>query len=175
MRLVVLDVDGVLTDNALFIGEAGGEPLEFKRFDVQDGLGLHLLRLAGIPVAWISGRTSPATSARAAQLGITEVVQDDAARKLEALSGLTRRLGVDFGEVLFVGDDLADVPVLRRVGIPVSVANGVTEARRHAVLVTSRAGGHGAVREVVEALLNARGEWEDVLGRYYRERGDVDD
>lgn len=171
----MLDVDGVLTDNSLFIGQQGAEVVELKQFNVQDGLGLHLLRLAAIPVAWLSGRVSPATSARASELGIAEVVQDDAARKLEALGGLARRQQVTFDEILFVGDDLADVPVLRRVGLPVSVANGVPEARELAAYVTERRGGQGAVREVVEVLLKARGEWEEMLDRYYRERGDVPD
>ena len=175
IKLVVLDVDGVLTDNTLFIGRQDGGVVELKQFNVQDGLGLHLLRLAAIPVAWLSGRVSPATSARASGLGIADVIQDGAVRKLEALTALANRRQVTFDEILFVGDDLADVPVLRRVGLPVSVANGVPEARERAAYVTARSGGHGAVREVVEVLLKARGEWEDTLDRYYRERGDVTD
>ena len=117
IKLVVLDVDGVLTDNTLFIGRQDGGVVELKQFNVQDGLGLHLLRLAAIPVAWLSGRVSPATSARASELGIADVIQDGAARKLEALTALANRRQVTFDEILFVGDDLADVPVLRRVGL----------------------------------------------------------
>jgi 3-deoxy-D-manno-octulosonate 8-phosphate phosphatase (KDO 8-P phosphatase) len=171
IRLVVLDVDGVLTDNGLYIGMAGGAPTELKRFDVQDGLGLHLLRIAGIPVALLSGRFSEATRLRAAELGIADVIQDPSASKLPRLQALLDERGIRWDEVLYAGDDLADVPVLRRVGMPVTVANGVAEARAVSAYVTERAGGAGAVREMVETLLHARGEWDGTLAQYYRERG----
>lgn len=172
IRLLVLDADGVLTDNALFIGAVQGQRVEFKRFDVQDGLGLTLLRYAGIPVAIISGRTSEATALRAAELRITDVYQDSGANKLKPMTELLERRGVSWEEAAFVGDDLADVPVLRRVGLPIAVANGTAEARACALWTTSKPGGHGAVREVIEALLRARGVWDDVVKQYYRDRGD---
>ena len=171
IRLVVLDVDGVLTDNGLYIGVAGGVPAELKRFHVQDGLGLHLLQIAGIPVALLSGRFSEATRIRAAELGITDVIQDPSASKLPRLQALLDERGIRWEDVLYVGDDIADVPVLRRVGLPVTVANGVAEVRAVSACVTERAGGDGAVRELVEALLHARGEWDRTLAEYYRERG----
>ena len=171
IRLVVLDVDGVFTDNELFIGEVQGQRVELKRFDVQDGVGIHLLRIAAIPVAILSGRESTATAYRAKELGIADVIQDPGARKLPRMLALLEEKGIDWREVLYMGDDLPDVPVMRRVGIPVSVANGVAEAKAVAALVTRRAGGHGAVREVVEALLKARGEWDRILAGFYRERG----
>jgi 3-deoxy-D-manno-octulosonate 8-phosphate phosphatase (KDO 8-P phosphatase) len=171
IRLVVLDVDGVLTDNELFIGQVAGERVEFKRFDVQDGVGVHLLRIAGMPVALLSGRFSEATRLRAAELGIDEVIQDPAARKVPAMRELLARRGLEWSEVLFAGDDLADVPPMRRAGLPVSVANGVAEAKEVAAFVTTARGGHGAVRELAESLLRARGEWEATIARYYRERG----
>lgn len=171
IRLVVLDVDGVFTDNELFIGELAGQRVELKRFDVQDGVGIHMLRIAGIPVAILSGRESAATAHRTTELGITDVIQDPGARKLPRMLALLEEKGVAWREVLYVGDDLPDVPVMRRVGIPVSVANGVAEVKGVAAFVTRRVGGHGAVREVVEALLRARGEWDRILAEFYRERG----
>lgn len=171
IRLVVLDVDGVFTDNELFIGEVQGQRIELKRFNVQDGVGIHLLRIAGIPVAILSGRESAATAHRARELGISDVIQDPTASKLPRMLSLLEEKSIGWKEVLYVGDDLPDVPVMRRVGIPVAVANGVAEAKAVAAFVTTQPGGHGAIREVVEALLKARGEWDRILAGYYRERG----
>jgi 3-deoxy-D-manno-octulosonate 8-phosphate phosphatase (KDO 8-P phosphatase) len=175
VRLVVLDVDGVLTDNGVFIGAVGGERVEFKRFDIQDGLGLAVLRLAGLEVAVVSGRVSEATSLRMRELGITEVVQDDGARKLPALRRLLAERRLEWGEICYVGDDLADVPVMRRAGVPIAVQNAVPEVKAIARFVTERRGGDGAVREAIEMLLRARGEWDAAVQRYYRERGDDDE
>jgi 3-deoxy-D-manno-octulosonate 8-phosphate phosphatase (KDO 8-P phosphatase) len=171
VRLVVLDVDGVLTDNEIYVGLVAGERVEFKRFNVQDGVGVHLLRTARIPVALLSGRVSEATRLRAAELGIEEVIQDPDARKVPAMKELLARRGLQWNEVLFAGDDLADVPPMRRAGLPCSVANGVAQAKEAASYVTAARGGHGAVRELAESLLRARGEWEATLDQYYRERG----
>jgi len=172
VRLVVLDVDGVLTDNGVLIGSVGGERVEFKRFDVQDGLGLAVLRLAGLEVAVVSGRVSDATRFRMRELGIDEVVQDDGARKLPAVRRLLAARDLDWTAVCYVGDDLADVPVMRRVGVPIAVQNAVPEVKELARFVTERKGGDGAVREAIEMLLRARGEWDAAVQRYYRERGD---
>lgn len=171
IRLVVLDVDGVLTDNGLYIGVASGERAELKRFNAQDGLGVYLLRLAGLRIALLSGRVSEATRIRATELGIDDVIQDPSANKVSPLQALLDARSIRWDEVLYAGDDLADVPVLRRVGMPVTVANGVSEAKALASFVTERAGGDGAVRELAEALLHARGEWDHILAEYYRERG----
>jgi 3-deoxy-D-manno-octulosonate 8-phosphate phosphatase (KDO 8-P phosphatase) len=162
-----LDVDGVLTDNGVFIGPVGGVPVELKRFDIQDGLGLILMRTAGLPVVWISGRSSEATTLRAAELRVEELLQVPGPRKLAALDELLTRRGIGWGEVAFVGDDLADLPVLRRVGLPIAVANAVPDVKAVARYVTRAPGGHGAVREVVELILRARGEWADILERYF--------
>jgi 3-deoxy-D-manno-octulosonate 8-phosphate phosphatase (KDO 8-P phosphatase) len=170
VRLVAFDVDGVLTDNGVYIGPIGGVRVELKRFDIQDGLGHVLLRTAGIPVAWISGRASEATTLRAHELRVDEVLQVAGARKVPALAEILAGRGIDWDDVAFVGDDLADLPVLRRVGLPIAVANAVAEVKALAAYVTRAPGGHGAVREVVEALLKARGVWDDILERYFTEQ-----
>jgi 3-deoxy-D-manno-octulosonate 8-phosphate phosphatase (KDO 8-P phosphatase) len=170
VRLLGLDVDGVLTDNGVFIGPLGGERVELKRFDIQDGLGLILLRTAGLPVVWVSGRRSEATALRAAELQVEEVLQVPGPRKAAAFGELLERRGIGWEEVAFVGDDLADLPVLRRVGLPIAVANAVPDVKAVASYVTRAAGGHGAVREVVELLLRARGDWAGILERYFAER-----
>lgn len=170
VRLLALDVDGVLTDNGVFIGPVAGERVELKRFDIQDGLGLILLRTAGLPVVWVSGRQSEATSLRAAELRVTELIQVPGPRKVAALGELLERRGLAWEEVAFVGDDLADLPVLRRVGLPIAVANAVPDVKAAAAHVTKAPGGHGAVREVVETLLRARGDWSEILARYFTEQ-----
>lgn len=169
IRLVGLDVDGVLTDNGLYVGMVQGKPAEFKRFDIQDGIGIVLLRLAGIRVVLLSGRRSEATDLRAEELRVDACVQGHHARKHPAFAELLERFGVTWEAAAFVGDDLPDVPVLRRVGLPVAVANATPDARAVARHVTSATGGHGAIREFVETLLRARGEWEATIGRYLEE------
>ena len=169
VRLLGLDVDGVLTDNGVYIGPIAGQRVELKRGDIQDGLGLILLRTAGLPVVWVSGRSSEATALRAAELRVEEVLQVPGPRKLAAFEEVLQRRGVEWGEVAFVGDDLADLPLLRRVGLPIAVANAVPDVKAAASYITRAAGGHGAVREVIELLLRARGEWPDILERYFRE------
>jgi 3-deoxy-D-manno-octulosonate 8-phosphate phosphatase (KDO 8-P phosphatase) len=170
VRLLGLDVDGVLTDNGVFIGPIAGQRVELKRFDIQDGLGLILLRTAGLPVVWLSGRSSEATALRAAELRVEELLQVPGPRKVSAFAEMLQRRGIAWEEAAFVGDDLADLPLLRKVGLPIAVANAVSEVKEVAAHVTSAAGGHGAVREVVEALLRARGEWADTLARYFSEQ-----
>lgn len=169
IRLLVLDVDGVLTDNGIWIGPVQGERVELKRFDIQDGLGLVLLRTAEIPVVWLSGRRSEATALRARELKVEELIQVPGPRKLEALGELLERRALAWEEVAYVGDDLADLLVLRRVGLPIAVANAVAEVKAVAAYVTRATGGQGAVRETVEALLKARGVWAELLERYFTE------
>jgi 3-deoxy-D-manno-octulosonate 8-phosphate phosphatase (KDO 8-P phosphatase) len=170
VRLIGLDVDGVLTDNGVFIGPVAGERVELKRFDIQDGLGLILLRAAGLPVVWLSGRSSEATAMRAAELRVEELLQVPGPRKAAAFAEVLKRRGIEWEEAAFVGDDLADLPVLRKVGLPIAVANAVPEVKAVAAHITKAAGGHGAVREVVEALLRARGDWAETLARYFTEQ-----
>ena len=170
VRILALDVDGVLTDNGIWIGAVAGERVELKRFDIQDGLGMLLLRAAGIPVIWLTGRHSAATEMRAEELQVDELLQVPGPAKLEALGAVRERRGLAWEDVAYVGDDLADLQVMRRVGLPVAVANAVSEIRAVANYVTTTPGGHGAVREIVEALLKARGVWPEMLERYFTER-----
>jgi 3-deoxy-D-manno-octulosonate 8-phosphate phosphatase (KDO 8-P phosphatase) len=169
VRVVVLDVDGVLTDNGIWIGPVAGVRVELKRFDIQDGLGMRLLRAAGIPVVWISGRHSESTAMRAEELAVDELLQVPGPEKLAALSQLLARRGLSWDHVAYVGDDLADLQVMRRVGLPLAVANAVPEIRAVAQAVTRAGGGYGAVREVVDGLLKARGVWPEMLERYFTE------
>jgi 3-deoxy-D-manno-octulosonate 8-phosphate phosphatase (KDO 8-P phosphatase) len=170
LKLVGFDVDGVFTDGGVYIGQVGDHAVEFKRFDVQDGLGIKLLRDAGIIVALVSARRSDATELRARELKVDELVQDK--HKLPAFTAILERRGVAWDESAFVGDDLPDVPLLERVALPITVPAAVPEVRACARVITTAAGGHGAVREVAELILRARGVWDDVINEYLAERGD---
>ena len=172
IRMVVLDVDGVLTGGGLYVGATrSGDAVELKRFDVQDGIAVRMLQNAGIRVAIVSGRVSAATDIRAAELGIEEVYQDDNARKIPLLEKILAEHGLGWGEIAHLGDDLADLPVLQRAGLAATVANGAPEVCRVAAWQSSREGGRGAVREFAEALLRARDEWDGLVDEYCRERG----
>jgi 3-deoxy-D-manno-octulosonate 8-phosphate phosphatase (KDO 8-P phosphatase) len=173
LRLVGFDVDGVLTDNGIYLGVVSDHPVEFKRFHIQDGLGMRLLQTAGLAVVWVSGRESAATALRARELAVDEVIQDPSARKFPVFAELIERRGLAWEECAFVGDDLADLPLLARVGLPIAVANAVAEVKAAARVVTRVPGGAGAAREVAELILQARGEWGELLSQYFVERGDV--
>ncbi|MBL0939718.1 MAG: HAD hydrolase family protein [Gemmatimonadaceae bacterium] len=177
IRLVCFDVDGVLTDGGIYLGATRDGPadhaFELKRYDIQDGLGMVLLRESGLTLAIITGRVSASVALRARELRITHCIQDPEARKLPALRTLCEELGVSFDEVAFVGDDLPDLGVLREVGLPVAVGNAVPEVRRVAAVQLKARGGQGAVREFAEWLLSARDEWDDAVERYVRSRSEV--
>jgi len=155
IRLLVLDVDGVLTDGGLLY-DASGE--ETKRFHVQDGFALVAALRAGVQVAVLSGRASAAVTRRMAELGVTEVHQG-VTDKVAALEALRERLGLALREVAVMGDDLPDLAAMTRVGMALAPANAVVEVKRAAHWVARRRGGDGAVREAVEMLLRARRSW----------------
>ena len=176
VRLVILDVDGVLTDGGVYVGSLpDGEAVEFKRFDIQDGLGIKLLEWAGIEVAVVSGRVSEATEIRARELGISEVHQDGGGQKVPAIRRMMEARGLDWSQLAMLGDDLPDLAVLRRVGLPAVVANATEVARKAAVWQGEKTGGRGAVREFCEALLQARGEWDEQVEAYVRARSGNED
>jgi 3-deoxy-D-manno-octulosonate 8-phosphate phosphatase (KDO 8-P phosphatase) len=170
IRLVGLDVDGVLTDGGIYLGASDGRPLEFKRYEIQDGLGIHLMQRAGIRVAIVTGRVSESVRLRAAELGIDDVAQDAQAQKLPAFLAMLDRHGIAPSEAAFIGDDFPDMAVLRLVGLPVAVANAVPEVKAACTVTLARDGGAGAVREFAELLMKARGEWEMVTEQYVDER-----
>jgi 3-deoxy-D-manno-octulosonate 8-phosphate phosphatase (KDO 8-P phosphatase) len=173
IRLVVLDVDGVLTDGGIYMGRtAAGETVEYKRFEITDQLGIKLLQWAGFEVVFVSGRVSGASQARAAELGCA-CYEGPGGHKLAIVERLQTEQGVGWEETACICDDLADVPILARAALPVAVANAVPEVRAVARWQTRRGGGHGAVRELAEALLRARGEYPQRITDYVRERGGV--
>jgi 3-deoxy-D-manno-octulosonate 8-phosphate phosphatase (KDO 8-P phosphatase) len=173
IRLVGLDVDGVLTDGGVYIGQVGDHTVEMKRFHIQDGLGIKFLRQAGIVVVLVSGRRSDATELRARELKVDELFQDSAA-KLPAFAAILERRGIGWDECAFVGDDLPDLPLLERVALAITVPAAVPEVRACAHVVTTLGGGQGAVREVAELILRPRGVWDDLVTSYLVERGDVE-
>jgi 3-deoxy-D-manno-octulosonate 8-phosphate phosphatase (KDO 8-P phosphatase) len=163
IKMVVFDVDGVLTDGSIMLDASGSE---IKRFNVKDGSGMKFLRRSGLRLAIISGRESAAVEARASDLGI-EYVYQGCKQKLPAYEDLKKRAGLDDDEIAYIGDDLPDVPVMRRCGLAVAVADAVGETRSAAHHVTAAVGGKGAARELAEWLLRAQGRWEAILSRYF--------
>ena len=170
IKLIGLDVDGVLTDGGIYLGTVGDAALEFKRYDIQDGLGIHFLHRSGLRVAIVTGRVSESVRLRARELDIEDVAQDFGAQKLPAFLNILDKHGVQPADAAFIGDDFPDVAVLKVVGLPVAVANAVPEVRAVSTLRLSRSGGAGAVREFAELLLKARGEWRAVTEAYVTER-----
>ncbi|AWM42186.1 3-deoxy-D-manno-octulosonate 8-phosphate phosphatase KdsC [Gemmata obscuriglobus] len=162
IELLLLDVDGVMTDGSVAYLDDGRE---LKRFHVRDGSGLKLWRAAGKRVAIVSGRCSSAVERRAAELGVSPVLQGREDKR-SALEEVLRVTGVPPDRVCALGDDLPDVPVLRACGLAVAVADACTEARAVAHYVTAVPGGHGAVRDAIEWLLKLAGRWGEVTARY---------
>ena len=170
IRLVGLDVDGVLTDGGIYLGAADGKPVELKRYEIQDGLGVHFMQRAGLRVAIITGRVSESVRLRAAELGIEDLAQDNQAQKLPAFLAMLDKHGIAPSEAAFIGDDFPDMAVLKLVGLPVAVGNAIPEVKAACTLTLTRSGGAGAVREFAELLLKARGEWVSVTDHYVMER-----
>lgn len=170
IRLVGLDVDGVMTDGGIYLGAADGRQVELKRYEIQDGLGIHLMQRAGLRVVIVTGRVSESVRLRALELNVEDVAQDSRAHKLPAFLAMLDRHGIRPSEAAFLGDDFPDLAVLRLVGLPVAVGNAVPEIRAACKLQLTRSGGAGAVREFAELLLAARGEWSQVTERYVSER-----
>lgn len=159
VRLVLLDVDGVLTDGSIILDGAGGE---WKVFFVKDGTGIKMLMKGGIEVAILTGRASEVVKRRAEELGIRRVYQG-VRDKITPYEEIKAELGLKDHQVCFIGDDIGDVPLLKRVGFPVAVADAAEEAKAASVYVTRNPGGRGAVREVCELILKAQGKWRGLL------------
>ncbi len=165
MRLLILDVDGVMTDGGITIASDGSDA---RTFHVRDGHGIRLLQRAGIEVAIISGRRSAAVDHRATELGIS-LVHQGALDKLVAFEAVLAARGLDPAEIAFLGDDVVDLPILRRVGLAMAVADCAEELAPYMHYTTRCAGGRGAVREVADLLLKVQGRWGDALRRYVGE------
>ncbi len=159
----MLDVDGVLTDGRIVLDNEGNE---FKSFHVRDGHGIKMLVKAGVNVAVITGRYSKVVERRAMELGITEVFQRCHAKTV-VLEHLIEKYRLSEKEVAYVGDDVVDIPVLKRVGMPVAVSDATDETKDYALLITRSRGGGGAVREICDFLLRAKGLWESATREYF--------
>lgn len=166
VKLLLMDVDGVWTDGRLHYAPGpGGQLIETKAFDSQDGIALRWLSWKGVKAGVISGRESPAVEFRAKQLEISYVYQGHI-EKIPILEEILARAGLTGEQLAYVGDDLTDAIVMRRVGLAVATANARPEVKRIAHYVTKAPGGQGAVREVVELILKAQGTWQEILGKY---------
>ncbi len=163
IRMVILDVDGVLTDGRI-VYDANG--VESKFFNVKDGHGIKLLQRAGIGVAIISGRESEVVTRRAAELGIAPVYQR-ALDKMGPYLDILEKCGLSDSEIAYMGDDLPDLPLLRRVGLAVAPADALEYVLPHAHLITRNRGGWGAVRELCDLILREQGLWESICGKYF--------
>jgi 3-deoxy-D-manno-octulosonate 8-phosphate phosphatase (KDO 8-P phosphatase) len=163
IRLLALDVDGVLTDGGVYFDAGGGE---MKRFHIHDGLGIVLARFAGLQIAWITGRNSPIVERRARELGVT-LLRQGIRDKAPVLAELGLKAGVLASEIAYMGDDLNDVPALYAAAVAITPANATApEVLAAANFVTPRAGGFGAVRDAIEAILRARGDYDSAVSAY---------
>jgi 3-deoxy-D-manno-octulosonate 8-phosphate phosphatase (KDO 8-P phosphatase) len=167
IRLLVMDVDGVLTDGRMILSERGDE---LKAFHTHDGIGVALAKRAGLRTAMVTGESSPIAKVRGGKLGVDSVVLG-ARRKREAVEALRAEYGVADDAVAFIGDDLLDIPAMQIAGLAVTVADAPGPVKAVAHVVTRARGGHGAVRELVELLLRAQRSWRSVVAAYVREHG----
>jgi 3-deoxy-D-manno-octulosonate 8-phosphate phosphatase (KDO 8-P phosphatase) len=158
VKIFLTDVDGVLTDGGVYVGKGG----EFKRFNILDGMGLRLLKHVGIPVGWVSNRKSVATTARAKELKVDYLWQKSLP-KVAAVEAILKKAKLTWGDACFLSDDLNDLNVLRRVGLPIAVANAVAEVKNVAHYTTNACGGDGAVREVCDRIIKSQGLWNGLV------------
>ncbi len=161
VKLFLCDVDGVLTDGRIFLGDGK----EYKAFHIQDGLGMLILQRAGLKVGWVSNRPSPASQQRADELKIDYFFQAKGS-KVEAVQAILKQAQLDWEDTCYMGDDVVDLGALKRAGVSVAVANAIEEAKEMAHYVTKAHGGHGAVREVVRLILVAQNKWQNVIDHF---------
>jgi 3-deoxy-D-manno-octulosonate 8-phosphate phosphatase (KDO 8-P phosphatase) len=166
IKLLLLDVDGVMTDGRIYyVPRPEGGMFEAKTFHSRDGIGIRYVRDAGIKVGIISGRGSDTVRYRAAELKL-DFIEENTIKKIPPYERIREAAGVKDDEVCYVGDDLVDLPIMKRVGLAVCVQNGDPFLRRHVHYVTKAAGGLGAIRETIEIILDAQGKWKAVVDRY---------
>jgi len=165
IKVVLMDVDGTLTDGSVtLLSQPDGSALEIKTFDAHDGQGISLARTAGLRMGVITGRESAALRRRMKELNV-EFVHEKQPHKIAAYEEVLRKSGASEDEVAYLGDDLPDLTVMRRVGLAVAVANAAPEVKHVAHYVTARPGGKGAARELVELILKSKGTWEEMIDR----------
>ncbi|MBI4378015.1 MAG: HAD hydrolase family protein [Nitrospinae bacterium] len=164
IKLLIMDVDGVLTDGRIVIDDRGRE---LKFFDVKDGHGIALAHRAGLITAIISGRNSGVVDIRAKELGI-KIVYQNSIDKIKSYESILKKTGLKDGDVAFIGDDIVDLPLMRRVGLSIAVADAVSNVKDAADMVTEKKGGRGAVREAIEFILDAKGLWKKICREYVR-------
>jgi 3-deoxy-D-manno-octulosonate 8-phosphate phosphatase (KDO 8-P phosphatase) len=164
IELLILDVDGVMTDGSIILDNAGNE---YKAFYVRDGHGIRMLTKSGIRVAIITGRYSKVVERRAAELGITDVYQKCHDKRV-AYAELVRKYTLADAAVAYIGDDIVDIPVMKRVGLSVAVADATEEVKKLASMVSKYRGGRGAVREVTDLILKAKGLWRALFSEYLK-------
>ncbi len=162
IKLLILDVDGVLTDGSIIIDSKGNE---IKNFNVRDGHGIKLLIKKGVHVSIISGRYSKVVDFRAEELGIKDVYLKSHNKDIPYRE-LKKKLSIEDEEIAFIGDDIVDIPVLKQVGLPVAVADSADEIREYAAIITKNPGGRGAVREICDLLLKSKGFWQEIMNEY---------
>jgi 3-deoxy-D-manno-octulosonate 8-phosphate phosphatase (KDO 8-P phosphatase) len=170
IRLLVMDVDGVLTDGRMVLSDRGDE---LKMFHTHDGIGLALAQRAGLKTAMVTGETSPIAKARGDKLGVDRVVLG-ARRKGDVVEALLAEYGWDASAMAYIGDDLLDLPALQRAGLAVAVGDAAADVKAVAHVITAAAGGRGAVRECVELILRAQRVWRSTVDAYVREHGGTD-
>ena len=161
IKLIILDVDGVMSDGRIVIDDNG---VESRNFDIKDGMGVVVLMMSGIEVAIITSKKSGAVRHRAEELKIKRFYEG-IRKKTEPYEQMLAQLGIADAQVAYVGDDLVDLSMMKRVGFPVAVADAVDEVREAAAYVTRAPGGRGAVREAAEVILKAQGKWEAILAK----------
>ncbi len=164
VKLIIFDVDGVLTDGGIYVGENGEL---FKPFFARDGLGITLSHRAGLKTAIITGRSSKQVLLRAEALHIGEVYQGNLDKRA-AYRDLRDKLGLRDEEIAYIGDDLVDLPLLVQVGFPAAVGDAMPDVKKHVCCIADLPGGHGAVREILEFILKAQGKWEELLAGFMK-------
>jgi len=165
IKMIILDVDGVLTDGSITIDSMGNE---LKTFNAKDGSGIKFGQRVGLKFAIITGRSSAAVDKRAKELNIKDVYQGEK-KKIEAYGKILSDYNLNDEEVCYIGDDLVDIPVMKRVGYPVGVSDAAKEVCEIADYITKASGGKGAVREVIEKVIMGQGKWDEILSGYFKE------
>ena len=165
IKVLLMDVDGTMTDGGVtLLSQSDGSALEIKTFDAHDGQGLTLAHTAGIRTGCITGRESPALLRRASEMKM-EFIYMKQAMKIPAYEEIVRKAGVPESAVAYVGDDLPDLPVMRRVGLAIAVGNAVPEVKKAAHYATKALAGHGAIREAIELIIKSKGIWEEMIDK----------